>query len=97
MAFDNPQEANRVLIQLVRLGKEYLIDLEDAVVAIRRPDDKVNLKQSINMVGLGAASGGLSGGVLGLACQPIVPQPACRLRGRWLGGSRGWSALRLGD
>src|SRR3954462_8400214 len=41
-------------MELARLQKEYLIDLEDAVVAIRQPDGKVNLKQSINLVGLGA-------------------------------------------
>jgi uncharacterized membrane protein len=65
VGFDNPQEADRVLTELARLQREYLIDLEDAVVAIRQPDGKVNLKQSINMVGVGAASGGLSGALWG--------------------------------
>jgi uncharacterized membrane protein len=32
IAFDKPDEADRVLTELVRLKKEYLIDLEDAVV-----------------------------------------------------------------
>jgi hypothetical protein len=54
VAFDNVTEADRALMELARLQKEYLIDLEDAVVAIRQPDGKVNLKQSINLVGLGA-------------------------------------------
>ena len=35
------------------------------MVAIRQPDGKVNLKQSINLVGIGAASGGLSGALWG--------------------------------
>jgi uncharacterized membrane protein len=65
IAFDDPQEADRVLTELARLQKEYLIDLEDAVVAIRQPDGKVQLKQSINLIGLGAASGGLSGAFWG--------------------------------
>jgi uncharacterized membrane protein len=65
VGFDNPQEADRVLTELARLQREYLIDLEDAVVAIRQPDGKVNMKQSINMVGVGAASGGLSGALWG--------------------------------
>jgi uncharacterized membrane protein len=65
IGFDNPHEADRVLTELARLQKEYLIDLEDAVVAIRQPDGKVNLKQSINLVGVGAASGGLSGALWG--------------------------------
>jgi uncharacterized membrane protein len=65
VGFDNPQEADRVLTELARLQREYLIDLEDAVVAIRQPDGRVNLKQSINMIGMGAASGGLSGALWG--------------------------------
>ena len=65
VGFDNPQEADRVLTELARLQREYLIDLEDAVVAIRQPDGRVNLKQSINLVGVGAASGGLSGALWG--------------------------------
>ena len=65
VAFDNPQEADRVLTELTRLQKEYLVDLEDAVIAIRQPDGKVNLKQSINLVGAGAASGGLYGAMWG--------------------------------
>jgi uncharacterized membrane protein len=65
IAFDKPDEADRVLTELARLQKEYLIDLEDAVIAIRQPDGKVQLKQSINLIGLGAASGGLSGAFWG--------------------------------
>ncbi len=37
VGFDNPTDADRVLTELTRMQKEYLIDLEDAVVAIRRP------------------------------------------------------------
>ena len=65
VGFENPTEADRALMELARLQKEYLIDLEDAVVAIRQPDGKVNLKQSINLVGVGAASGGVSGALWG--------------------------------
>jgi uncharacterized membrane protein len=65
IAFDSSQEADRVLTELERLQKEYLIDLEDAVVAIRQPDGRVQLKQSINLTGLGAASGGLYGAFWG--------------------------------
>lgn len=65
VGFDGPEDADRVLTELTRLQKEYLIDLADAVVAIRQPDGKVQLKQSVNMAGLGAASGGLSGALWG--------------------------------
>lgn len=65
VGFDDPQEADRVLTEMARLKKEYLIDLEDAVVAIRDPDGEVRIKQSINLVGIGAAQGGLSGALWG--------------------------------
>ncbi|HLS69054.1 MAG TPA: DUF1269 domain-containing protein [Kiloniellales bacterium] len=65
VAFDDREEADRVLTELNRLQKEYLIDLEDAVVVIRQPDGKVNLKQSVNLVRTGATSGGLSGALWG--------------------------------
>jgi uncharacterized membrane protein len=65
IGFDNPQEADRVLTELSRLEKEYLVDLEDAVVAIRQPDGKVNLKQSVSMIGVTTASGGLYGAMWG--------------------------------
>lgn len=65
VGFDSPTEADRVLGELVRMKKEYLVDLEDAVVAVRDGDGKVNLKQSINLTAVGAASGGLSGALWG--------------------------------
>lgn len=65
VGFETPTEADRVLTELARLQREYLIDLEDAVVAIRGDDGKLQLKQSINLVGAGAASGGLWGGLWG--------------------------------
>jgi len=65
VGFDNPTDADRVLTELTRLQKEYLIDLEDAVVAIRAQDGTVRVKQSVNLVKLGATSGGLSGALWG--------------------------------
>src|SRR5215467_6394920 len=65
IAFDKPEEADHVLTELVRLKKEYLIDLEDAVVVIRQPDGVVNLKQSVNLLGIGAATGGIRGALWG--------------------------------
>ena len=63
--FDNPNDADRVLTELTRLQTEYLIDLEDAVVAIRGEDGAVRIKQSVNLVSLGAAAGGMRGAMWG--------------------------------
>src|SRR5574337_1461193 len=65
VGFDNPFDADRALTELSRMQTEYLVELEDAVVAVRRPDGKVKIKQSVNLVGAGAMSGGLWGGVFG--------------------------------
>jgi uncharacterized membrane protein len=92
VGFDNPQEADRVLTELARLQREYLIDLEDAVVAIRQPDGKVNLKQSINMIGTGAASGGLSGALWGSLVGMLFLNP---LAGMAVGGLVGAGAGAL--
>lgn len=65
VGFDNPNEADRALTELARLQREYLIDLEDAVVAIRDAEGRLRLKQSVDFVGAGAASGGLWGAMWG--------------------------------
>lgn len=86
IGFDTQEEADRVLTELHRLQKEYLIDLNDAVVAVRSDDGKVRLKQSVGTVGLGAASGGLSGIFWGTLVGLLFLNP---LAGLALGGAIG--------
>ena len=66
VAFKDKYGAQDALNKLIKLEKDYLIDLDDAVVATRREDGKVKLKQSVNLVGAGAISGAFWGGLLGL-------------------------------
>ena len=90
VGFDNPQEADRIFTELPRLQREYLIDLEDAVVAIRQPDGKANLKQSINLIGVGAASGGLSGALWGSLAGLLFLNPLAGMAaGGVIGAGRG--------
>jgi uncharacterized membrane protein len=65
VGFQDPEEADRVLLRLSKLKKEYLIDLEDAVVVVRDEEGKVHLKQSVNLVSAGATSGFLTGSMMG--------------------------------
>lgn len=65
VAFDKPDDADHVLTELNKLRREHLIDLGDAVVAIRDPGGEVHIKQSISMVGHGASYGALSGALWG--------------------------------
>ncbi len=86
VGFDNTQEADRALNELVRLTKEHLIDLEDAVVAVRSPDGTVRIKQSVNLVSLGGTSGGLSGAIWGSLIGLLFLNP---LAGFAIGGAVG--------
>ena len=65
VGFNNVTEPDHALMELTRLHNEHAIDLQDSVVAVRQPDGKVNLNQSSNLVGIGSASGGLSGAFWG--------------------------------
>lgn len=65
VGFQDPEEADRVLLRLSKLKKEYLIDLEDAVVVVRDEEGKVHLKQSVNLVSARATSGFFTGSMMG--------------------------------
>ncbi len=47
VGFKDTEEADRVLLRLSKLKREYLIDIDDAVVVVRDETGKVHLKQSI--------------------------------------------------
>ena len=57
-------EETRLLLR--KLQKDYLIDLEDAVVAVKDPQGKVKLHQAVNLTAMGAVSGGFWGSLIGL-------------------------------
>jgi uncharacterized membrane protein len=71
---------------------EHLLDLEDAVVAIRQANGKVQLKQSINLVETGAATGALSGALWGTLLGLLFLNP---LAGFAVGGLAGAGAGAL--
>lgn len=86
VAFDDPYEADRMLTELTRLQREHLVDLEDAVVTVRGPDGKVRIKQSVNLVGQGAASGAAFGSMWGALIGLLLLNP---LAGLVVGGAVG--------
>ena len=49
VAYDDMYTAQEVRLRLLRMQKEYLIDLEDAVVAVRDEKGKVKLHQIHNL------------------------------------------------
>lgn len=66
VAYPNEFQAEEVRLRLLKMQKEYLVDLEDAVIAIRKPDGKIKLLQLYNLTGAGAISGGFWGLLIGL-------------------------------
>jgi uncharacterized membrane protein len=66
IGYDDPYKAEEVRIKLWKMQKDYLIDLADAVVAVKNPSGKVKLHQSVNLTAAGAVSGGFWGALIGL-------------------------------
>lgn len=98
VAFDEPTQADEVLRELRRLQLEYLIDLEDAVVAARREDGEVHLKQSVNLTGLAAGSGALWGALWGTVVGLLFLNPLTGFAlGTMVGAGTGALSGRLSD
>src|SRR3981081_3830930 len=98
VAFEEPNKADEVQSELRELQREYLIDLEDAVVAVRRSDGKVQLKQSVNLVGMSAASGGLWGALWGTLVGLLFLNPLVGFAmGTMVGAGTGALAGALSD
>jgi len=55
IAFPSEQKAEEVRQRLLDMQKEYLIELGDAVIAIKQPDGRVKLNQLFHPAGTGAA------------------------------------------
>src|SRR5499427_538400 len=88
--YDDQFKAEEVRLTLMKMQKDYLIDLEDAVVAVKDQKGKVRLNQSVNLTAAGAMSGGFWGALVGL----IFLNP---LLGMAIGASAGAVSGALSD
>src|SRR5687768_1676936 len=75
VAFKDKDTADRALDELREMQREYLIDLEDACVAVREMDGKVRLKQAVNLVSLGTTSPGRPGVLWGSLVDRLLLNP----------------------
>jgi uncharacterized membrane protein len=66
IGYESEIKAEEVRLALLKMQKEYLIDLRDAVVVVRDEKGKVRLRQMYNLTALGAASGGFWGTLIGM-------------------------------
>jgi uncharacterized membrane protein len=66
IAYSDETTAFQARDNLVQLQKEHLIELADAVVVVRQQDGKVQIKQAVNLAGVGALQGSFWGMFIGL-------------------------------
>jgi uncharacterized membrane protein len=73
IAFPSEQKAEEVRQKVIAMQKEYLIELGDAVVAVKQEDGSVKLNQMIHTTAAGAVSGSFWGLLVGmLFLMPVV-------------------------
>ncbi|MGP0093497.1 MAG: DUF1269 domain-containing protein [Xanthobacteraceae bacterium] len=88
--FPSESKAEEVREKLLDLQSEYLIELEDAVIAVKKPNGRIKLNQLFHPAGAGAAYGTVWGTLVGL----IFLMP---LAGAALGAASGAIAGALTD
>ena len=54
VAFPSEEKAEEVRQKLLKMQQEYLIELEDSVIAVKRPDGQVKLNQLLSPAKAGA-------------------------------------------
>lgn len=66
VGYQDIHKAEEVRLQLWKLQRDYLLDLEDAVVVVKDENGKVKLHQAVDLTSAGAVSGGFWGALIGL-------------------------------
>jgi len=64
--FPSEAKAEEVRQKLLDMQKEYLIELEDAVIDVKQPSGRVKLNQLFHPAAAGAAYGSLWGLIVGM-------------------------------
>jgi uncharacterized membrane protein len=90
IAFPSEEKAEQVRQKLLDMQKEYLIELSDAVIAVKQPNGRVKLNQLFNPTASGAISGTLWGTLIGMIF--MVP-----LAGAAIGAASGAISGALAD
>lgn len=73
VGYNDVHKAEEVRLTLRKLQRDYLVELEDAVVAVKDAKGKIKLHQAVNLTAAGAVSGGFWGSLIGLIfLNPLV-------------------------
>lgn len=66
VVFEDATSAFEMRTALMKMEKEYLIDIDDSVVVTRNSKGKIKLDQAVNLTTAGAIGGGFWGMLIGL-------------------------------
>jgi uncharacterized membrane protein len=66
VGYNDIHKAEEVRLKFWKMQQDYLVDMEDAVVAVKDAKGKVKLLQATNLTTTGALSGGLWGALIGM-------------------------------
>ena len=73
VAFKDEATAFEMRAELVRMQKEYLMEMEDVVIVTRTEGGEVQLHQAVNLTASGALGGGFWGALVGmLFLNPLI-------------------------
>src|SRR5262249_60255650 len=73
VVFNDESTAFEMRAALTKMQKQYLLEMEDAVVVTRDQDGKTKLHQAVSLTGLGAAGGAFWGMLIGfLFLNPLL-------------------------
>ena len=73
IVYPTEAKAEEVRTRLLKLQKEYLITISDAVIAVKAENGNIKLNQLVNTTAMGAISGSFWGLLIGvLFLNPII-------------------------
>lgn len=82
VVYDTEFKAEEVRLDFIKMQKSYLVSLEDAVIAEKKPNGKIKLHQMYNLTASGAVGGGFWGTLIGPDLYESPARPCGRRRGR---------------
>jgi len=66
VAFGDQYRAEEIRLELLKMDRKHLVDIEDAVVVVRNKKGKVKLHHATHLTLSGAVGGGFIGSILGV-------------------------------
>lgn len=95
VAFTDEEKAGEVRKILFTMEKQYLLELEDAVVVVKNQEGKFSINQTYNLVASGAMGGVVYGGLWELLIGVLFFKPIIGMGCRWNSRSSHRGRIRM--